>query len=444
MSTPFESKIESAVMDYLRDLEALRHMLEPTMYMAEQISIDLDKKHLETLEENATEKRTEGNSHFFKIPPKKQMKVRQLAKKSERYRTATLLLPRTFLVSFVSTYDAFLGNLIHALISLQPAILSNSAKQLTYKDLSQFSSMDDARHHMAESEVEGVLRKSHSEHFEWLENTFKVDLRKELPSWKTFIELTERRNLFVHNHGKASSQYFRVCKKHGVDTSQISPGDILPAGKDYLENSYRCLFEIGVKLSQVFYRKMHSSQLIDADNLINNIAFELLVDEKHELALTLLTFATDLKKFGSDDTRRVLVVNKALAHKMAGEQEKCLSTLSRLDWSACSDRFTLCIAVLKDDFPKAYAVMRRIGRNGDVDDASYQTWPVFAAIRKEDEFQAVYQEIFGDKSTIFQTTNDLDAPTPLVHDGEREDSDDSVADATSSGPLNGNEPNCPG
>lgn len=39
MSPPFESKIESAVMDYLRDLEALRHMLEPTMYMAERISL---------------------------------------------------------------------------------------------------------------------------------------------------------------------------------------------------------------------------------------------------------------------------------------------------------------------------------------------------------------------------------------------------------------------
>lgn len=188
---------------------------------------------------------------------------------------------------------------------------------------------------------------------------------------------------------------------------------------------------------------MHASQLQDADNLINNIAFELLVDEKYELALTLLTFATELKKFGSDDTRRVLVVNKALAHKMAGDQEKCLSTLSRLDWSACSDRFTLCIAVLKDDFQRAYAVMRRIGRNGDVDDASYQTWPVFAAIRKEDEFQAVYQEIFGDQSTIFQTTSDPDAPTPLIDGSESDDSAVAVTNPNPSGAVTDDDPNCP-
>ena len=36
-----------------------------------------------------------------------------------------------------------------------------------------------------------------------------------LPSFKDFIEISERRNLFVHTGGIVSEQYIEVCKKYG-------------------------------------------------------------------------------------------------------------------------------------------------------------------------------------------------------------------------------------
>ena len=65
-------------------------------------------------------------------------------------------------------------------------------------------------------EVESILRSSHSDQFLWMERVFSIPLTKGLESWPSFIELTERRNLFVHCDGVVSDQYINVCKNNKV------------------------------------------------------------------------------------------------------------------------------------------------------------------------------------------------------------------------------------
>src|SRR2546423_10410038 len=49
-----------------------------------------------------------------------------------------------------------------------------------------------------------------------LAHFFRTLLRKDLPIWPVFVEVTERRNLFAHCSGKVSAQYLTVCDNHGV------------------------------------------------------------------------------------------------------------------------------------------------------------------------------------------------------------------------------------
>ena len=102
---------------------------------------------------------------------------------------SSVLVPRSFFVSLVSQFDAYLGGLLRVLFRIQPNLLNHSDKLLSLEELLRFSSLNEATDYFIEKEVVKVLRMSHSEPFEWLEKKAGMKLRVDLPSWPTFIEV---------------------------------------------------------------------------------------------------------------------------------------------------------------------------------------------------------------------------------------------------------------
>lgn len=397
-STTFRQAADS----FIHDLDALREVLDVVMIMAVVSSNRANEKLLKKLEEHGTLQNDDGESKTFKVPAEHLRQVDRFAKKQLRAKTAVSLLPRTFLVSFVSVYDAYLGNLIRVLMRLQPGLLDGSEKQFTFKQIATYASIDEARAALIEDEVESVLRESHYEQFKWIERKCGVKLREGLASWPAFIELTERRNLFVHTRGVVSNQYLQVCRQHGVDTANIKVSETLEADRKYLVASYQYLFEVGIKLSQVLWRKMNPSDLENADKTLNNVSYDLLVDEKYDLAISLLSFAVDvLKRYSSDEFKRMFLVNLAQAHKFHGDDKTCINVIDREDWSACGDNFRICIAVLRDNFGEASNLMKRIGSTGVIKESDYIDWPIFKLFRESPEFKAGFKSVFGhDPSSV--------------------------------------------
>src|SRR5690606_26781443 len=113
-------------------------------------------------------------------------------------------------------------------------------RMLTYKQLLELDSIEVARDRLIEGEIEAVLRQSHTDHYKWLESKCSIKLRENLASWPRFVELTERRNLFVHTHGVVSSQYLSVCSQHKCAVDGLAVGARLDASKDYLIDAYKC------------------------------------------------------------------------------------------------------------------------------------------------------------------------------------------------------------
>jgi hypothetical protein len=129
------------------------------------------------------------------------LRLQRLSRRSSRTAAASTLVPRSFLVALVSQFDNFLGLLIGTLLLTKPELLNASEKTLSLSELLDFGSIDAARNHVIEKEVESVLRKSHTEQFEWLEAHFKINLREELAVWPQFIEL-KRAQLVFHRTGQ--------------------------------------------------------------------------------------------------------------------------------------------------------------------------------------------------------------------------------------------------
>lgn len=403
---PESLELHEIVDSYLHNLVALHEVVPYQMLMATSVAKDSSKKYKQFLDEKGDKLEEDSNegSTSYQLNYKDVRRSTRLGLKSERSKTVLDLLPRNFAVSYVSEYDSFLGQLLKKILLFKPEIIDSKDKNISLSDLVTLGSVEAARERIIDKEVESVLRSSHSDQFTWMENVFSLALTKGLDSWPTFIELTERRNLFVHCDGIVSEQYLKVCEKYKVGVSKdVFVGHKLLADKKHLKNSYETLYEIGLKLSQVLWRKLAPNDIEKAEDSLSHFIYELLIEENYSLARNLLDFACcTLKKWNSESARLMYVINRAIAYKFSGKKEISVKILESQDWSACGENYQLCVAVLMDDFDKAKKLMLNIGSSGSVNEGSYLEWPCFKVFRESDEFTEAFTEVFGHAPTLIE------------------------------------------
>ncbi len=280
---PDKETVGEEVATFVNQIDGLANVLPLTLQAiisAQVASVsELDRFFANECTPNPEKKNT------FKIEVGKVSRYHFLRSHVQKTQLARELVPRSFLVALVSQFDAFVGRLVRQLFKIKPEILNSSENTLTYSQLTGFGSLGDAREFVIDKEVDGLLRKSHAEQFDWLEKKFGLPLRKDLEAWPTFIEVTERRNLFVHTNGRVSHQYLEVCRRHSCPIGEkIVSGKSLSVTRQYFRTAHECIFEIGVKLAQVLWRRIQPEEIAHADSNLITVGFELLTEGRNKLA----------------------------------------------------------------------------------------------------------------------------------------------------------------
>ena len=377
---------------FLHNLDSLNASVYPVMLMLGEVLKNQDKKLRDFLTEHGKLEAAEKAHETYALPRKFANEHRQLARKVDQFLTSSALVPRNFLVSFVSEYDSFLGSLIKCFHFKKPELLNGVEKQIAFNELMSFKTIDEAKEYVLEKEVEAVLRKSHADHFEILERKFNIKLRKDLVCWPTFIEMMERRNLFVHCDGIVSSQYISVCSEHQVKFD-ASPtiGDQLDVAPDYLAASHQTLREIAIKLTHVLWRKVFPDEREQADEALLSLAYELILRGAYPLAITILEFAIALPHHFSDNYKRMFYINLAQSYKSSGESKKCTELIKRLDWSSVGYKFKLAVAVLEEDYEAADMYMAKAAKTDEVTELNFLEWPLFSQYRETAGFKKAFK-----------------------------------------------------
>jgi len=306
-------------------------------------------------------------------------------------------LPEVMTIGLVSAYDAFLGQLLRVVLNLHPEIILTSEKTIKLADLAKFASIDDARSSLIDREIEAVIRSSHQDQFKWMEERFSIPLRTNLTIWPRFVELCERRNLITHTGGVVSAQYLVNCKAHGVDVSKIGLGTKLVVDANYFSEAVAVIYEIGVKLCHVLWRKFAEQDREEADIGLNERCFDLIHARAYGLAESLLIFGTTvLKKHANDKVRRMMIVNLANTVRLQDRKREAKDILEREDWTAVDNEFAICVAAVMGDVAGVVSLMRTIGPKGSLSAESFRSWPVFRGLGSIQQFTAAFEEVFGE------------------------------------------------
>ena len=397
---------ESAIDNYILEIEALAETLPLVLGLISLRLKGSSNKLDKFIETNTIE--SDSGERNFKIPVNQFNLFNRLDTDLNVASAAMNILPRTFIVALVSQYDAYLGNLYRALFQIKPELAYSLEKEFTFQDILKYKDLDDLKEEVIEKDVEKLLRENHYEQFKILEKKISKLTKKEftlttnLPILPTFIEVAERRNLFVHCNGIVSQQYIDNCEKHKVSgIEKIKFGDELDVEPIYFSNAYKANLEIGVKLNQVLWRKFLPHKLIEADQNLNNICFDLIYNGYYDVAKTLLEFGTEeIPKNGNQEMRKMLVINKALAYYLDNDKETAIKILDAEDFSI-GNEFKLAVYVLKENYEEARKMMIKIGADDEeLGQEEYQEWPLFKVFRDTDIFKSTFKELFKEDFII--------------------------------------------
>lgn len=391
------------ILKFTQDIECLHTTLPALMIVMGALTKKTYNNYMDFIKKHAIE----NTKATYSIPVEHYLKHSRLMREQENSQNAIKLIPRHYITSLVSQYDSFLGRIIRFIFTVSPTLLVESDKKITYADLNKYKNIEAVKEHIIEKEVENIIRLSHADQFAWLEKNLSMPLRKELQSWPVFIELTERRNLFVHCDGLVSSQYLEICLKHKCDiASDLTVGKQLKVSPIYFEEAYKCIYEIGVKLAHVILRKLKPDYFDESDTKINDISYGLIDKDEFDLAIRLLNFFTETQytNKSKDANKRYLIINLAQAHKWAGNDSACKETLKRIDWSACDKKFQIAIEVLEEKYGVVYTLMRALQHDKNFLKTYYHDWPLFKELRKQKDFARVYEECYGEPFKIEQKT----------------------------------------
>ena len=309
----------------------------------------------------------------------------------------TAQLPRVMIIGLISAYDFHLSQLLRVVINLHEEITLSSEKNIRYADLLKYDSIQQVRTALIDKEVENVIRESHIDQFKWMENHFNMKLRDGLAVFPEFIELCERRNLFTHTGGIVSTQYIANCSEIKANIGTAVIGTRLSVSSAYYNKAVDTVYEIGVKLIYVLWRKFNKSETALADGCFNELCFELIFKGRYKIAETLLSFASStITKFGGGEgTRCMVVINHANALRLQGQKEQAIKLVENEDWSAAGDEYRLCVAAVREDLNEVSRLMKLVGANGKINIENYRTWPVFRGLRTEKVIAETFFQIFN-------------------------------------------------
>ena len=302
-------------------------------------------------------------------------------------------------IGLVSKFDGYLGILTKQIFTDKPEILNGSDKEFRVSDILTYRDFDELKDVLVEKEIETLLRKNHVDQLQWLETKLGIELRK-FKLLPEYVEIMERRNLFVHCNGVVSRQYMSECKKFGVDLPEdVKPGETLDAYVKYVRKAYKVLFQVGVMLGFTLWYKIRPQEGLEMIDSLSEVAYDLIKDGAHDLGLDIIDYALSNKSWAKEikaAQQLVFRINKALAFHLRDMQDECEKIVDSIDVTAAELRYHLAVAVLRNEYDDAYDIMGRIGKDGEMR-VNYKIWPLFYKIRREPAFIDKFKEIYNEE-----------------------------------------------
>lgn len=316
------------------------------------------------------------------------------------------LLRQGAITSLLSTFEVLISEFIQHYYAMYPGKLP--AKQaLTLETLRELDSarVEDIETYLASSEADRLLYKNLKDQLAYFEE-LEVRIEPLKPELKHLTEVTQRRNLLVHNKGIVNRQYLSRVDDELIGEYDIEQGKQLVVTERYLNAAIDTVYASGLALTQLCWRTWDKASTATADSfVVQPILYDCLREKRFALANRI---AERLKgaRYASEPSKRRAVVNHAIALKELRLPNEMESVLSRMDWSSSSLDYTLALYALRDEDDEFYDLLPRAVRAEAVERWHLEEWPVYSHQRGTERFAQAVEEHFP--SGVIEASEELE------------------------------------
>ncbi|MBL0889388.1 MAG: hypothetical protein IBJ19_02140 [Gemmatimonadaceae bacterium] len=313
--------------------------------------------------------------------------IGEVLKQIGKGRLRTRMLYSSALLNLTSCVELFFSQLLHAYFTLHPEAIGTKEKIFSFDDLSDFSSIEEARAHYVLARIEELLRGSLADWLAFAKNTLKISMGYLEEDTALLEESFQRRNVIVHNGGLANSIY--ISKVRSRARSGISLNDDLTPDRHYLNHRIDLWERACILIASELWKKLDASDDQRGRSLLE-IGYRHLTAKRWSVAESLCTFLVGDKQ-QPEDARLSAQVNVWLCKKESGDWECERPAVSSSDFSAKGHRFQLARLALLDETEKFYELLPVALASDQLTREELSEFPVFAPMRAD----ARYAEYAG-------------------------------------------------
>lgn len=303
------------------------------------------------------------------------------------------LLRRGALSTLVSFFEVLVSDLIQIFYLNNPAALPADSSTLNLSEIRKCGSIEDAEQFIIYREADSVLRSSTEEQIGYFSKRPKVDLQP-LDNRKDYLtEVSQRRNLLIHNNAIVNRQYLSKVSPELISKYEVEEGKVLYTDQHYLSSAIDEIHLAGIMLLQQCWRKWDKSSVELAERSIQDQLYNCLSEKRFTLANLIAEYVQELNLL-TEASRRQVVVNNAIALKELDQRENMEEALSSVDWSACALKFQVALLALRNEEEKLCELLPKAVAVDEISREDLEMWPLFASFRNNERFTEILETCF--------------------------------------------------
>ncbi len=165
----------------------------------------------------------------------------------------------------------------------------------------------------------------------------------------------------------------------------------------YFNKACLTVSEMAFKIAQTVMRKSFPKNFDSADKSLLGIGLDFLQRGQHQLAEIIFDYGAQLnqKWTTNDGVQKTFLINKALACKLQGKNDECLSILKPVDWSSAHPRYLIAVHILRDELKLATSTLKILLKSNELTERQIFEWAVFTNFRESEECRSTFKEVLG-------------------------------------------------
>ncbi|WP_062532327.1 hypothetical protein [Jeotgalibaca dankookensis] len=262
-------------------------------------------------------------------------------------------------------------------------------KNLSFKELNEIGSIEDARRYLIDDELDGIFRKSFKDWFEIINGKFNISREFKDEGWniEEINELYQRRNLFIHTDGVVNDFYLKKCDKELI--GNLKKGDQISASPEYILNKIKIIERLAWLMYYKFCQARYSQ---DIEELFINVNNTMLPHMRRNCdAISEIWKSMFNNKKIQDESVIIAKINYFLYYRINDRLTEVEKDLENFNTSHYANHYVMAKSIIlgRDCFIEVKNYINSIDEN---EFFSSLDWPLFSLIKNDPRYKPIFEE----------------------------------------------------